>query len=248
MRILTISENYRTTTLDCASALKVNPRNVKAYYRSSLALLCLDKIEEATDAANRGLEIDAANKSLQQIRAKITSRKAALDEIAAKKKAEEAARTKENIIKSTALKARQIRTRKTSQPPDLEGAGISLVPDPLSPESTLEFPTVFLYPMHAQSDIVKGFSEMHCIADHLEYIFPLPWDEKREYTLNTVDCFMDTISGGLIKVGKKLPLLKILGGGKVEVVDELVRIYVVPISGVGKFIAEMKSRSKKSGN
>jgi hypothetical protein len=72
----------------------------------------------------------------------------------------------------------------------------------------------------------------------------LPWDIKQEYTINGVDCFMETVTGGLIKAGKKLPLLQILSGGKVEVVDELVRIYVIPTSKSAKFIAEMKARKE----
>ena len=212
-----------------------------------MALLTLDKLDQACDAANRGLTIDANNKSLQQIRSKIAARRNTVDALTEKKKAEEATRAKGNLVKSTALKARQIRTRKTNQPPDMEGSGgIRLVPDPLSPESMLEFPVVFLYPMHAQSDFVKAFSEMHCVADHLAYIFPLPWDEHAEYATSQVECFMDTVSGGLVKVGKKLPLLKILAGGKVEVVDELVRVYVVPTGLVGMFIGEMKARSGKT--
>lgn len=234
--------NYRSTTLDCASALKLNPKNVKAFYRSSTALYALDKIPEAQDAAVRGLTLDPENKPLQQTAAKINERKAALDRIAAKKKAEADNLQKETQLLSVALKARQIRTRKTAQPPEMEDATIRLTPDPLSPESTLEFPAVLLYPVDAQSDFIKGFSEMTSVVDHLEYIFPLPWDEKKEYTIDNVECFMETVSGGLIKAGKKLPLLQILSGGKVEVVDELVTIYVVPLSKTGRFIAEMKAR------
>ncbi|KAF9248473.1 hypothetical protein DTO006G1_7854 [Penicillium roqueforti] len=234
--------NYRSCTLDCASTLKLNPKNVKAFYRSSLALLKLDKVAEAEDSAARGLAIDPESKALLESAKKIAERKALLERAAARKKAEEERVRKQNMVLSAALRARQIRTRKTAQPPDIEDAGIRLVPDPLSPESTIEFPVVFLYPMDAQSDFVKAFSEMNAIEDHLSYIFPLPWDKKKEYTVEGVECFMQTVSGGLIKAGKKLPLLQILSGGKVEVVDELVTIHVVPISKTGKYIAEMKAR------
>ncbi|KAJ5781919.1 uncharacterized protein N7518_010402 [Penicillium psychrosexuale] len=234
--------NYRSCTLDCAATLKLNPKNVKAFYRSSLALLKLDKVAEAEDAAARGLAIDPESKALLESAKKIAERKALLERAAARKKAEEERVRKQNMVLSAALRARQIRTRKTAQPPDIEDAGIRLVPDPLSPESTIEFPVVFLYPMDAQSDFVKAFSEMNAIEDHLSYIFPLPWDKKKEYTVEGVECFMQTVSGGLIKAGKKLPLLQILSGGKVEVVDELVTIHVVPISKTGKYIAEMKAR------
>lgn len=209
-----------------------------------MALLKLDKVAEAEDAASRGLTIDPSNKAIQTAAAKIADRKAQVERVAAKRKAEEELVRKQNLVLSTALRARQIRTRKTDQPPDMEDTRIRLVPDPLSPESSVEFPVVFLYPMDAQSDFIKGFSELHSIVDHLDYIFPLPWDTKKEYTINNVECFMQTVSGGLIKAGKKLPLLQILSGGKVEVVDELVRIFVVPLSKTGAFIAEMKSRKE----
>lgn len=237
-----ITENYRSTTLDCAAALKLNPKNVKAYYRSATALLALDKIPEAEDAAARGLAIDPENKSLQTVAAKIAERKAAVERVAARRKAEEERRQKEAQLLSVALQARNIRTRKTDAPPEMEDASIKLSPDPLSPESTLEFPCVLLYHMDAQTDFIKAFSEMHTIEDHLEYIFPLPWDSKHEYTINSVECFMETVTGGLIQAGKKLPLLQILASGKVEVVDELVKIYVIPTSKKAKFIAEMKAR------
>lgn len=209
-----------------------------------MALLKLDKVAEAEDAASRGLTIDPSNKALQTAASNIADRKAQVERVAAKRKAEEDLARKQNLVLSTALRARQIRTRKTDQPPDMEDTRIRLVPDPLSPESSVEFPAVFLYPMDAQSDFIKGFSELHSIVDHLDYIFPLPWDTKKEYTINNVECFMQTVTGGLIKAGKKLPLLQILSGGKVEVVDELVKIFVVPISKTGAFIAEMKARKE----
>ncbi|KAJ5391142.1 hypothetical protein N7509_006632 [Penicillium cosmopolitanum] len=236
--------NYRSCTQDCAVTLKLNPTNVKAFYRSAMALLKLDKVDEAEDAAARGLVIGPDNKSLQTASQKIAERKAFKERLVAKKKAEEELARKQNLVLSTALRARQIRTRKTDQPPDMEGSTIRLVPDPLSPESSVEFPAVFLYPMDAQSDFIKGFSELHSISDHLDYILPLPWDTKKEYTIANVECFMQTVSGGLIKAGKKLPLLQILTGGKVEVVDHMVRIFVVPSSKTAAFIAEMKARKE----
>ncbi|GAM42530.1 hypothetical protein TCE0_044f16589 [Talaromyces pinophilus] len=239
-------KNYRSTTLDCAQALKVNPRNVKAYYRSSMALLSLDKIAEATDTVLRGLAIDPNNKSLQQVSEKIAARKEVLDKIAARKRKEEETKQKEKLLVSTALQARQIKVRKTDAKPDMEDARVALTPDPLSPESTLVFPVMFLYPMDAQTDFIKAFSEMDCINDHLEYLLPLPWDAKQEYQSAMVDCYMETVTGGLVKVGKKLPLLQVLSGGKVEVVDELVRIIVVPRGKTTRFVEEFKARKGKS--
>ena len=52
----------------------------------------------------------------------------------------------------------------------------------------------------------------------------------------------ETTSGGLIKVGKKMTLLRVLTGGKVEVVDGLVKVNIVPASKAPKWIEEMKAR------
>jgi hypothetical protein len=215
---------------------------VKAYYRSTLALLALDKIPEAEDACTRGLELDPSNKALQAASTKISSRKSILDGVAAKNREEQERSQKEKFILNAALRAREIKLRTTSQPPELEDAVIQLLPDPLSPESHLVFPCVFLYPTDAQSDFIKAFSETETVVDHLKYIFPLPWDSRQDYAVNSVDCYMETTSGGLVKVGKKMTLLKVLSGGKVEVVDGLVRINIVPISKAAKWIDEMKAR------
>lgn len=146
---------------------------------------------------------------------------------------------------NTALRARNIRTRNTAQPPDMEDASIHLSPDPLSPTSTLNFPVVLLYPLHAQSDFIKAISEMDTIPQHLEYIFPLPWDDKYEYNTVAVELYIETGNGGLIKVGKNVSLGKVLGTPGVEVVDGLVRINVVLKDRSKDWIEEMKARKAK---
>lgn len=146
---------------------------------------------------------------------------------------------------TTALRARNIRTRNTAQPPDMEDAAIRLSPDPLSPTSTIEFPVVLLYPLHAQSDFVKAFPEIDTVPQHLDYIFPLPWDEKQEYTIGGVEFYMETGSGGLVKVGRNVSLGKVLGSGGVEVVDGIVRINVLLKGKTAGWIEEMKARKGK---
>lgn len=141
-----------------------------------------------------------------------------------------------------ALKLRMIRTRTTAQPPEMEDAAIRLIPDPLSPSSTLTFPIILLYPLHLQSDFIKAFGEEQTLLGHLEYLIPLPWDTNQEYTLEGAEAYMETVAGGLIKCGKKVPLLKILSGGKVEVVDGIVRINIVPKKRAGEWIEAVKKR------
>ncbi|KAI5294910.1 hypothetical protein KEM52_002894 [Ascosphaera acerosa] len=242
-------KNYRSATLDCAQALKLNPTNIKAYYRSATALLAVDRIEQAEDACARGLALDPANKALQAVAAKACARGAHLAELAAKKQAGEQRAARAALTLQTALRARGIRTRATAQPPHLDDAAMHLDPDPLAATSELVFPCVLLYPLDAQSDFIKAFRETQSIADHLAYILPLPWDAAGDYAPDKVECYLETHTGGLIKAGKRMSLLKILSGGKVEVVDDIVTINVVPTAKAARFIAEFKARkaAEKSG-
>lgn len=116
----------------------------------------------------------------------------------------------------------------------------------LDPSSTLSFPVILLYPTHSQSDFIKACSEKEKLAEHLDYIFPLPWDEKHEFTPESVEAYMETSAGGLIKVGKKMSLGKVLGSGKPEIIDGLVTISVVPKALSAGWIEEFKKRKGKN--
>ena len=235
-------KNYRSCTQDCASALRINGKNIKAFYRSAKALLALGKILEADDACARGLAVNPEEKALQGLAQEIIKKN---EEFSAKKRKElerEARKRQEQVTLKAALKARGIKTRKTAQPPEMEDANISLVPDPVDPTSTLSFPAVLLYPLHLESDFIKSFDETDVLGDHLEYIFPLPWDKDREYTLNGIECYMETITGGLVKVGRKVSLLKVLSAGNIEVVDEVVKMFVVPKDKASAWVADYKKK------
>ncbi|KAI0516723.1 TPR-like protein [Xylaria bambusicola] len=235
-------KNYRSCWLDASAALRLNPNNIKAYYRGARAFLAVGRIAEADDACARGLTLDPSNNPLKAVARDIV-KKAEETGVQARREAERVAKQKrrEMLIKA-ALKAREIRTRTTAQPPEMEDAGIKLVPDPDDPASHLAFPTVLLYPVHLESDFIKAFNETDSLADHLGYVFPLPWDREGVYTLAGVECYMETVTGGMIKLGKKVPLLKALAGGKVEVVDEVVRIFVLPKAQAATWIEDFKRK------
>lgn len=111
------------------------------------------------------------------------------------------------------------------------------------PASAMSFPVLLLYPLHAQTDFIKTFKESEALVDHLEYILPLPWDASSEYeNLENLECYMETAQGGLIKAGKKLSLIKLLGSGKVEIVDGLVRVFVVPKKRAKEWLEQFKLR------
>ena len=56
---------------DCGHALELNSQNTKAYYRSARACFLLKKYEEALDAVDRSLTVEANNASMLQLKMEI---------------------------------------------------------------------------------------------------------------------------------------------------------------------------------
>lgn len=223
----------------------MNPCNVKAHFRMVSAFFALKKLSEAASACEAGLVADPSNGPLASLMERIQaeqSRKEAKEK--AMLEAEETKKKEANTL-LLALKARKIKTRSTGQPPEMKDAFVQLVPDPLSLESTLVFPVVVLYPLHLQSDFIKAFGEEQTLQRHLNYLLPLPWDEKGEYSAKSVEAYLETSEGGLVKWGKKVELLRVLSGGKVEVVDGLVRVNLVPKARAPEGIETVKKRTAR---
>ncbi|KAK4574214.1 HSP70/90 co-chaperone [Recurvomyces mirabilis] len=237
-------KNYGSCNKDCAGALKLNPRNVKAWYRAASACLALDKMPEALDACQSGLKFDPASTALQTLLTRIQKRRDHLHELEDGRRKREKREANERATLRLAIRERNIIARETSKAPDMEDAKVQLS-DPSDARSLLSLPVIFLYPLHAQSDFVKAFAETETISQHLEYILPPPWDQTQEYNPAAVECYMETSIGGLIKAGKNLSLSKLLGTGKVEVVDGLVSINVVAKSTASQWIEDFKKRRGK---
>ena len=136
-------------------------------------------------------------------------------------------------------------TRRTARPLEMPEAAVALE-DPRDESSELCFPVMFLYPLHAQTDFVARVGESETLLEHLAYILPTPWDGEGEYAPERVECYMETVAGGLVKAGKKLSLIRLLGSGKVEVVDDVVRVNVVPQAKATQWLEEFKKRRGKS--
>ena len=165
----------------------------------------------------------------------------------------------EKYTLSIALKKRGIRTRanprgvpaKEQQPlPDLEDAVIKLE-HPLDADSTLLFPLLVLFPLAAQSDFVKSVAEDTTLQAVIGMILPPPWDaaEGLYGSAAQVEIYAEKAGGdeasdgkaGLLKIGKKMKLGKVFEAG-VEVLDGMVKIYVLPKGKAAAWVEEMKIR------
>ena len=206
------------------------------------AFFALEKISEAATACNAGLTVDPTNSSILALQTKVIQKQELANAKVKKHQEEQDKKRRIAEMLAQALKVRKIRTRNTGQPPEMKDAEIRLLPDPLSLKSTLAFPVMILYPLDLQSDFIKAFGEEQTLQGHLEYLFPPPWDKAGEYHPKTVDAYMETMTGGLIKWGKKVELLKVLSAGKIEVVDGLVRVNIVPQARSQEWIEVIKKR------
>ena len=68
-------ENYGSVLRDCSEALKANTQCSKAYYRSAMALVALERYDEALDCCDRCLAYDHDNAGVGTLRSKATDLK-----------------------------------------------------------------------------------------------------------------------------------------------------------------------------
>ncbi|KAI9653781.1 MAG: hypothetical protein M1831_005648 [Alyxoria varia] len=263
-------QNHRTAVLQAAAALKLDPQNLKAYFRAASALLAIDKPAFALQAVDAGLSRFPESRELADVRKRIRERDAFLRKQEEQRRERETRRIREAQTLRKAFADRGIRSVTTTgsrdAKPDLEDAEARLA-DPLDEASELVLPVLLLYPTEGESELIKGVKEGETLGEHLAYVLPVPWDEGgKEFGGSDgsgVVCFMETgassaaasseLNGGrggeggegkrgLVKVGKKMNLGDVLSDGRAEVTDGLCRVYVVPVRKVGEWVEEMKRR------
>jgi tetratricopeptide (TPR) repeat protein len=229
-------ENYGSTLRDCSMALTSNPSCSKAYYRSALALLALERVDEALDCCNRCLACDGQNKGVQDVKVRVEKAKAEKEEKERKrleriqKEIESERRLKLAFRVSYTLRSYTLSpnhlskerhlivmlnpcgstnpTRPTFDPEDASG-------------KALIFPVFFLYPQYATSDIISQFTEDTPFAAHISTMFPpqVPspeWDVKREYISGELVVYAITYRKRLLKVGKKMTLRDVFIASKAK--------------------------------
>ncbi|GBE79596.1 hypothetical protein SCP_0207960 [Sparassis crispa] len=213
-------KNYGLVLKDCSEAITLNPQSSKAHYRSSVALLALERFEEALDCCYRCLRFDQNNESVQAVREK-TAQQKALQEKKEKEKQERIRRKGvEKRRLRTAFKERNFVT--ISQPEtDSESPYLPRF-DPEDPtQSTLIMPVFFLYPQYATSDVVSHFVEDTPFSAHLAVMFPPQapppeWDTKHEYVDGQLVIYAMTHRKRLLKRDLKISKLGFPGAPHVH--------------------------------
>ncbi|KAG0027827.1 hypothetical protein BGZ82_008742 [Podila clonocystis] len=222
--------NYRKVLTDCAHALKLNSKNVKALFRSAKALFALEMYPEALDCCDHALNNDPDNQPVKDERAKIQAEFDRKEAIKKEKEERERKTREKKLMISNALEVRKIRTASTP----------GFVPDhpheiQLDQElDQLTIPTFFLYPEHNESDLIQAFNEQDKIGEQLGEIFyePAPWDPEHKYKPESVQTYFETEDNGgnigLMKVGSNVRFLTVLQHSKHVLRDGIARFVVVP--------------------
>ncbi|KAM9895938.1 hypothetical protein OXX79_007769, partial [Metschnikowia pulcherrima] len=226
---------YRKCIEDCKKALIIDESNVKACYRAGKAFFLVERFDEASQILQYGLSKDPENKAIKDTLSALTKKVALIEETKRKKEqAEYDAKLKETLLVN-AVGLRNFHIIKSSRPAEfLENASLRLE-DPTDYESQLLFPAMVLYPTIDEFDFIAEISELSTANDILAIVLDRPqsWFEDprhKNFTLKTLECFMETISGGLVKVGKKAAINGALMAdqAKAPLFDNALRLYVVP--------------------
>ncbi|KAJ3043836.1 40S ribosomal protein [Rhizophlyctis rosea] len=267
--------NYRKVLTDCAAALRLDLSNIKAFFRSTKALLALDRVDEALDCCDLGLSREPNNKALQSLRVSIVKRKQEMEEMEVKRKQKEEKRREEEEKLAETIKARGVRLvtfkRPTNDDSDTEEPSLSKPSyinqnlDPshrvtLTPSGLLTWPVSFIYPEHSQSDLIAAFAEDSTFGDHIDFMFGEDqqrpsWDKEGVYTPGRLEVYVETTPTEvgedvkLLRVGRDLRLAEVLALPKVAVVDGVARFYLVPrgTEFAKRFRRRYKSKSGAKG-
>ncbi|XP_057847553.2 uncharacterized protein LOC131057398 [Cryptomeria japonica] len=192
--------NYRRALMDAEDAIKINPKNVKAYYRGAKAALALELLAEAGRFCRTGLEHCMSNDELKKLEEQVNAKQAEIDN--RKLQISEALSTAEAL--ASALDSRSLKLGKVMykeltgvRKPRLDESGI------------LHWPVLFLYGEVMSSDFIEDFSETDTFALHLDMLFgkdapQLLWDEHHAYGREAIELYYQS------NAGRALPKKKVL--------------------------------------
>uniref|UniRef100_A0A8I5ZKD6 Tetratricopeptide repeat domain 4 n=1 Tax=Rattus norvegicus TaxID=10116 RepID=A0A8I5ZKD6_RAT len=194
----------------------------------ALCHLELKHFAEAVNWCDEGLQIDAKEKKLLEMRAKADKLKRMEERDLRKAKLKEKKEQNQNEALLQAIKARNIRLVSESVGEDEDSASNGLAEmllHGLSSENPcgarlsidgqgrLSWPVLFLYPEYAQSDFISAFHEDTRFIDHLMAMFSEApsWDSEHKYHPDDLEVyFEDEDRAELYQVSPESTLLQVL--------------------------------------
>lgn len=243
-------KNYRRCIEDCKKVLIIDSKNIKACYRSGKAFFAVDRYEEAKEILQYGLTVDPENESMKDVLQKVIDKETKIRLAKEQKQKEEELTKMKQTILENSIKLRHYNIIRSSNPESfLKEAKMRLEVEK-DHESQLIFPAVVLYPTIDEFDFVAEISELTTPLEILEMLLDRPkeWfeDPKHEnFNVKKLECFMETETGGLIKVGKKIAINNALMNDKPKapLFDNALRLYVVPKVDTADWLASWNKQA-----
>ena len=239
-------KNFRSCINCCREALSLNPKNIKCYYRMGKAFFKLNRLDEARDSIEFGLKVDVQNKSLNALLETIQKREREIAEYEEKRRKEEETRKNLQTLLENALIVRNVKSIKTKhRNAELLDEAKLRLENPTDFESQMIYPALVMYPTTGEFDFIAEVSELSSVQDLLDLVMQRPqewFDEPKhkDFTPKRLLAYMETESGGLVKVGKKMTFHDILKKEtpRVPLFDDALKIYFVPKTESERWIAK----------
>ncbi|NXQ63154.1 TTC4 protein, partial [Anthoscopus minutus] len=221
--------NYRSALNDAIQAKKLKPTHLKAIIRGALCHMELKNFLEAIAWCEEGLQIDPKEKKLVEMRAKADKLKGKeLEGPSWRDQPDFSTRCQGRAVMGTDLLCER-NIKLVLEPSDEEEevsgglAEISLdgfhsdsamgAKVHLDADGNLNWPVLFLYPEHEQTDFTVAFHEHSRFIDHLMVMFDElpPWDLEKKYLPNNLELyFEDEEREEMYEVNPEHTLLQVL--------------------------------------
>ncbi|PWA81560.1 Tetratricopeptide-like helical [Artemisia annua] len=171
--------NYGRAISDSEEAIKLSPTNVKAFYRAAKASLSLNKLVEAKDYCDKGLNQNPDNEELKKLKKQINSQ-------ILERKQREAQVSKALTAAKDLVSAIEDRGLKIGKATFQELTGLKK--PILDKDRILHWPVLLLYAEVMSSDFIEDFYSAE----------PLPWDKENAYTRDAIELYYEAGSGSCL--------------------------------------------------
>ncbi|NXX48086.1 TTC4 protein, partial [Tricholaema leucomelas] len=198
--------NYRSALNDAIQAKKLKPTHLKAIIRGALCHMELKNFSEAIAWCEEGLQIDAKEKKLVETRAKADKLKVNRDPLELGMDSSTPWQLRA-VVGTDLLCERNIKLvlEPSSEEEEISDGLAEISIDGfhcdnatgskvhLDADGNLNWPVLFLYPEHEQTDFIAAFHENSRFIDHLMVMFAElpPWDLERKYLPSSLELYFE---------------------------------------------------------
>lgn len=176
--------NFGKALDDAKESIRLDPKNIKGWFRAAKSALALEKIDECVNFATRGLEIEETNRDLHVL---LKNANKLFERHAEHSRREQKSLLQVDMFLSEAAK------RSLKFGPAVMGTGQHL-PELSRDEAVMTHWVLLVYPESMQTDVIERFDERITIAEQLDDMFgeqapPLEWDNAKAYAREALELY-----------------------------------------------------------